>query len=475
MDQAGFTVRFCQQGSWQLLVKASTEQAELLQRGGGIAIYQDGVPTPVFTGQIDMFQRYWTNAQHTGPGSLYVGGKCDNKIAYGYLAFPGVTRAGTDQMGPLPVAEQWKGQDSRPAGGPAGQALWVECDLAFGNRALPDRRIEGVDVGTNPKIGGDVSGTLRYDNLGTTAEKWCQDKGIGYRLLWNPARKKIELDIFEPRDLSRHVRFSKELGNLREAVWTLTAPRVTRAIVACQGQGADRYLHQQVDTEGEQQWGLVAEQFVDRRDIPLRTDARGEPELVLRKNSDGTEELGTGPDGAEWTPALADAKKADAEAQKRVADAETAVREAKTEAEKSKASAQLAAATAAATRAKASLALAVEGAKKVMLAHYVKAVQDAAAAALKEGEKAGNFQVYPFDTPQTRFGVDYFVGDKVTIAIDGEEYSDIVREVTITVDDGGRTMSVAPKIGQQGMGDPLNLYKTVFEMREKLRKLEARM
>ncbi|GHF38654.1 hypothetical protein GCM10010218_19810 [Streptomyces mashuensis] len=406
---------------------------------------------------------------------MYVGGKCDNKIAYGYLAFPGVTGSGTDRMSPLPVSEQWRGQDSRPAGGPAGQALWVECDMAVGNRALPDRRVEGVDVGSNPKIGGDVGGTLRYDTLGTTFEKWCQDKNVGYRFLWNPARKKIELTVFEPRDLSRHIRFSKELGNLREVVWTLTAPRVTRAIVACQGQGAERYLYQQVDSEGEQQWGLVAEQFVDRRDIPLKTNAQGEPELVLRKNSDGSEEMGTGPDGAEWTPALAAAKKAVADAQKQAADADAAAEKAKTDAEKLKAAQLKAAATAAVTAAAVNLMNATTDAKKVMLTHFVKTVKDAAAAALKEGEKAGNFQIYPIDTEQIRFGVDYFVGDKITVMVDGQEYSDIVREVTITVEDGGRTQSVTPKVGQQGMGDPLNLYRTVFEMREKLRKLESRM
>ncbi|MBT2383868.1 hypothetical protein J7E86_09755 [Streptomyces sp. ISL-11] len=217
------------------------------------------------------------------------------------------------------------------------------------------------------------------------------------------------------------------------------------------------------------------EQFVDRRDIPLRTTARGEPELVLRKNSDGSEELGTGPDGTEWTPALAAAKKAVADAQTQAAGAETALREAKTDDEKAKAAQLKTAATAASNAAALSLMNASEGAKKVMLAHYVKTAQDAATATLKEGEKAGNFQIYPIDTDQVRFGVDYFVGDKITVAIDGQEYSDIVREVNITVEDGGRTQSVTPKIGQQGMGDPLNLYKTVFEMRERLRKLESRM
>ncbi|MGW2596967.1 Gp37-like protein [Streptomyces klenkii] len=79
------------------------------------------------------------------------------------------------------------------------------------------------------------------------------------------------------------------------------------------------------------------------------------------------------------------------------------------------------------------------------------------------------------DTRQLKFGRDYFVGDKVTVAVDGEEYTDVVREVNLSVEDGGRVSAVTPKIGDQGTGSPLNLYNTVFEMREKLRKLEARM
>jgi hypothetical protein len=103
------------------------------------------------------------------------------------------------------------------------------------------------------------------------------------------------------------------------------------------------------------------------------------------------------------------------------------------------------------------------------------AAQDAADQAFAEGAKDGNFQIYPIDTAECAFGRDYFVGDTVTVSVDGTEYVDVVREVTVSVDDGGNTQDVAPKIGQQGSGEPLNLYKTVSEMQKKLRRLQARM
>ncbi len=373
-----------------MLIKDGTPQAQLLQRGGGIAIWQDDVTEyPVLSGQIESFQRYWTVEQHTGPGSIYVGGKCDNKLAYSRLAFPEPTR---------PVSEQYTGRDTRRASGPAGQALWWELDRSLGPRALPDRQVAGVEIGDNPATGQTVSDSLRYDLLGPKFEDWCNLKNIGYRLVYDPNAPSIRLHFYTPEDKSKTVRFSAELGNLRQYIWTLSAPTVTRAIVACQGEGKERYVYQQVDTAAEAEWGVQIEQFVDRRDLPLKTDpATGNP---VKSKTDVTN----------------------------------------TEFEEAK-----------------------------------KAVIEAADTVLKEGERNGNFQIYPIDTDQVKFGRDYFVGDIVTVAVDGEEYSDIVREVTITVEEGGKVAEVSPKIGEQGSGEPLNLYTHVFEMRERLRKLEARM
>lgn len=382
-------IRYCQQGTWQLLVKDLTPQARLLQRGGGIVVWQDGVATPIFSGQIESFQRYWTVEQHTGSGSVFVGGKCDNKLAYGRLTFPDPSK---------PVSQQYQASDTRGASGPAGQALWWELDHAIGPKALPDRQVSGVVTGGNPQVGDTVADNLRFDVLGAKLEEWCRTKGVGYRFVYDPDHKSIVLKVFKPRDQSKTVRFSPELGNLKEFNWTLTAPRVTRVIVACQGEGSERYIYQKVDAEAEAEWNMQVEQFIDRRDLPLKTDpATGQPIKAKPEVSD-----------------------ADYEAAK-------------------------------------------------------KAVVDAADAALKEGAPNGNFQIFPIDTEQLRFGRDYFVGDLVTVAVDGEEYTDVVREVNITVEDGGQVSSVTPKIGDQGTGSPLNLYKTVFDMRERLRKLEARM
>ncbi|MCM1967790.1 siphovirus ReqiPepy6 Gp37-like family protein [Streptomyces sp. G1] len=484
-------------GSFQLLVKDRTRQAKLLEKGGGIAVWMDGRAEPIFTGQFDQFQKYWTTEQHTAAGSIYVGGKCDNRIPYGYLAFPGTQGEG-DVRTVLPTDRQWAGQDRRTYGFEAGQALWVEYDMAFGQRGLPGRQIPSVNMGpkpatagTPPKIGKKIGGTLRYDSLGTLTESWTKEGEIGYRFLWNPDRKKIELSIFTPVDRSKQVRFSPELGNLREFVATLSAPRATRVIVACQGEGSERYIKQFPEagatdedgqpvwlgdrTQDELEWGTVLEQFLDRRDVPLKTSKAGTPELVTKTSSDGFEEIGQDPEGRDWTPDLTAKKAALAAATSSVEAAEKAAAEAKTDNEKTLAAARLAMAKGAQANAQGNLRAAITAAKPVVVKHHLDAIKAAAAAVFKENAKNGNFQIYPIQTPQCRFGIHYFLGDKVSVDVDDEVYVDVVREVAITVEDGGRTESVVPKIGEQGTGEPLNLYKHISEMREKLRKLESRM
>ncbi|MGK5627005.1 Gp37-like protein [Streptomyces sp. URMC 123] len=470
-----FTIRFNQPGAWQMLVKVGTTHEQLLKEGRGIVIYQDGLSSPIFSGPIEAFEKYWTVEQHTGEGSVYVGGKCDNHIPFNFLAFPSVTGEGTDAMKLRPISNQWEGIDRRPVGGPVGQALWVECDLTFGARALPDRKLPGVVVGANPRIGADLTDTLRYDNLGTKFTEWLKEKKFGYRFLYNPSSQKIELTVYACKDLGKTVRFAPELGNIKQYTWQLKAPTVTRAIVACQGEGKDRYIYQATDEAGEQQWGVLVEQFIDRRDVPLKT-VKGNPELVTKTDSStGFEDIGLNPEGKEWTPDLITKKALLAAAEAEVPAAEKAVADAKTDAEKKAAASRLASAKATLVAAQSAVKQAIEAAKPVAVEHYLKVVQQAAKAALKEGEKTGHFQVYPIDTPQCQFGRDYYVGDIVSVNADNQTITDAVKEVTITVDDGGRVNTVTPKVGDQGTGEPLNLYKQVFEMREKLRKLEARM
>jgi hypothetical protein len=436
-----FTVRFCQVGMWQLLIKDGTPQSDLIEKGGGIVIWQDDASEPLLSGQVDTYQKYWTTQQHTGSGSLYIAGQCHNRLAYSRIAYPDSS---------WNVVSQYKAPRARTVALPAGRLIWSELYQAIGSGAITSRRIPQLVMGTMPTtMGTRVTDTVRYDNLGTKFETWTEDKSVGYRLLYNANTQTVDLNMYVPRDRTKDVRFSTDLGNLREYIYTLNAPQVTRAIIACGGEGKYRYIYEKVDTAAEAEWGLSIERLVDRRDIPLKTDSKGKVALVTTEMENGWEDIGLNPEGGEWTAALAAAKK-------KYEDA-VAAGDPDTDPEYDAVVAEIA------------------KAKPVAVAHYLEVAEAAAVASLAEGEKRGNFQIYPIDTPDCQFGVHYFVGDLVTVAVDGVEYSDIVREVVISVDDGGNVQDVKPKIGQQGSGEPLNLYKTVYEMQRKLNRLESRM
>lgn len=437
-----FSVRLSMEGSWQILIKDGTPQSQLIQKGGGVVIWQDGVSTPLLSGQVDVFQKYWTTIQHTGPGSLYIGGKCHNTLAYSRLSFPDPARS---------VSTQYLASATRliKPSTPRATAIYNELNKALGSAALADRRVTALNA-TAPSISvAGISDSLRMEVIGSKLEEWLVDNKVGYRFLYNATTQKIDLKIFEPRDLSKKVRFATELGNLREYIWTLNAPNATRAIVGCGSEGKERYFYQKVDTDSETEWGFKREVFVDRRDIPLKTTKTGAAALVTTFGDDQLEDIGQDPDGNDWTTALATARAAlQAAIDRGDPDYDTEFD---------------------------AVVAAIKDAKPVAVAYWVGVVQDAATAALQEGEKSGNFQIYPIDTEDCQFGRDYFVGDIVTVAVDGTEYSDVVREVTVSVDDGGNAVDVNPKIGEQGSGEPLNLYKTVYDMQKKLRKLESRM
>lgn len=76
-------------------------------------------------------------------------------------------------------------------------------------------------------------------------------------------------------------------------------------------------------------------------------------------------------------------------------------------------------------------------------------------------------EIKPREAPGTVFGVDYDIGDRVTVEVDDEKFSDIIREINIELtEDKGE--EITPVIGTAGVG-------TTFRLFDNYRNLEARM
>lgn len=404
-------IRHCQAGTWQILIQEGTWAAQTIQKGYGVVIWKDGIERPILSGPVQEIQRYWTNDQHTGPGSVYFSGKTDDFWAYSFVGFPHYTQA---LAPPVSSVDGWK-EAVCPQDGdqyvwsqkPAGDALWGFSRANFGPYALPDRQVPHLWFPpANPTVGALMDASVRYDVLGTLFETWTQQGNVGYRIIYSPDHERLEFEVSPLNDFTVHsdtdktVIFSPELGNLKQVNWSSTAPTCTRAIVAAQGEGKERYVMQKVNTTAEAEWKTIAEQFIDRRDLPVKRGANGAPEIV--KNEDGSL-----PEGYETEAAVLQALE--------------------TEADK----------------------------------------------ALEEGAGKTQLSIEPIDTPQCQFGRDYWVGDKVTVySAFGDELNDIVREVHITHDSGGET--IAPTIGTQQDTAQVSVFSQVKKLRQQVQRLNTR-
>lgn len=73
--------------------------------------------------------------------------------------------------------------------------------------------------------------------------------------------------------------------------------------------------------------------------------------------------------------------------------------------------------------------------------------------ALDSGSPQAQVTFTPIDTPQRRYGIDYGLGDKVTVQLDSAAVVDVVREVTIT-DDPTSGLTWSPTVGTSQASDP---------------------
>lgn len=89
-----------------------------------------------------------------------------------------------------------------------------------------------------------------------------------------------------------------------------------------------------------------------------------------------------------------------------------------------------------------------------------------------KAEKTG-LSITPIDTARLAFLVDYGLGDRVTVDVDGVPVRDVLREVKITLDGDGET--IVPTVGTPGTTkDLLEIFGRIRAVARKVRSLERR-
>lgn len=149
----------------------------------------------------------------------------------------------------------------------AANAETAMCQLVsenVGPAALAARRIPGLVVPASAGLGGTVTAGFRMDPLGDALRTLAlAGGGLGFRT--RATTSAIEFEVYQPRDLSAQVRFSRGLGNLLSYAYRPAAPTATVAIVGDgSGEGTSRIWAEYVAAAASS-WGRMVA-IVDRRD-----------------------------------------------------------------------------------------------------------------------------------------------------------------------------------------------------------------
>ena len=92
---------------------------------------------------------------------------------------------------------------------------------------------------------------------------------------------------------------------------------------------------------------------------------------------------------------------------------------------------------------------------------------------LMERRADTGLSVTPLDSPGLAFGVEYGLGDRVTVVVDGLPIREVVREVRITLDSQGGETIVPSVLSPQGLAPTVDrLYATIAKLGERLGRLE---
>lgn len=253
-------------GAWTLAVPADSNEAAILQPGGGIIVWIEGVPTPVMSGPVTAVSHLWS-ADQPGKGQVVYTGVSDETLLWSRITLPVPSAAANAQTA-----------DRYSYTGKAGAALGQLVRVNAGPAARADRIIPNLDVPAS-SIGPGVAVSTRFDPLGVKLAEVGASTGIGWRLRQG-VTDRLTFETFAPRvHDSGEVIFSPENGTLASYTYRLSAPTASRFVVGAQGEGRNRWLAQYDDpSTAPHEWSRTPlERFVDRRDIPVARGANGSP------------------------------------------------------------------------------------------------------------------------------------------------------------------------------------------------------
>lgn len=118
-------------------------------------------------------------------------------------------------------------------------------------------------------LGSTITGSVRFHTVADRLMPLIDEAGLSVRVIQDGSSRR--LDVFEPT--VRPQVLTQDSGVVVAGEYEVSAPTVTRVILAAGGEGTARIVRQKVDAALEAEYGIVLAAFVDARDIQQDMDA----------------------------------------------------------------------------------------------------------------------------------------------------------------------------------------------------------
>lgn len=235
-------LRDCDVGTWAMTFAQDDPTARLFNAGWGI-YGTDGLTA--FSGPATK-----VGQEIDGTPSIVMSGITDLHRLADRIVYPNPTKT---------ISTQDEARYERS--GPAERVIQDMVHANVGASALLPRRSPRF-ASLSEGRGATVSVSARLTSVLEVARGLARLGGLTFDVVMESdgiARMRFRV----PRDLSRAVRLTADNGGATSGTYTRAAPTCTAAIVAAQGEGAERNIYEQTSTDS---WGRRIEVLKDRRD-----------------------------------------------------------------------------------------------------------------------------------------------------------------------------------------------------------------
>jgi hypothetical protein len=275
------TLRFNQPGSAQFVVPGWPWIREQLDTTSRVMCIRSAVPSIGYPGEVllagpieeSLYERS-DDGENGGAGTFTVTFADDMSWLGGRIVYPNPAQTPSGQ-----TSDYYQLTATN-----AETALRNLANLNAGPGALTERRVPTLALGAVAGIGTNVDVKTRLEPMLDVMRAVASTGGdLGFRT--RQVGNQILFEVYQPQDKSGEVRFSFDLGNLKYVGYNVKSPVVTAAIVGGQGEGADRFLIERVDTVDVARYGRV-ETLVSRPGSDAVADLQAAGDEALKEQGE---------------------------------------------------------------------------------------------------------------------------------------------------------------------------------------------